>query len=86
MYRYGGEGFVAILPYAGADGALITARRIVAAVASSTFSFGSTGIPVTTSAGPTLLFAGEEMSAAVARADAALNEAKKAGRNSAVLL
>jgi len=81
LYRFGGEEFVAVLPHADLAGALTVANRIVAATSANLVPVGSSRIRVTTSAGVACL-AGDG-SDLLARADAALYEAKKAGRNRA---
>lgn len=87
LVRYGGEEFLAVLPFAGEEEAAEAAERIRNAVASSPVPDGREAIPVTISAG----VAGWPQSAAeselelVDLADAALYFAKRGGRNRTVL-
>lgn len=86
LFRYGGEEFVALLPYADREGAMAAAERIVSAVASATALVDRKPVKVTTSAGVACLGratrSGQEL---LADADEALYEAKSGGRNRAVL-
>lgn len=84
--RYGGEEFIVLLVEADAEAALHAAERIRAAVA----SLGPPRIPlgVTVSAGIAIhqgRFERTSLESLVARADAALYAAKKAGRDRVVL-
>jgi two-component system cell cycle response regulator len=82
LFRYGGEEFVALLPYADQAGALTAAERLVKAVAAAPIRVGSTVINVTTSAGVAALASSDaDGLSLVARADGALYEAKRNGRN-----
>jgi len=86
LYRYGGEEFVALLPDTPAPGALDAACRVVSAVAGTPASVGSLAIRVTCSVGAACLdFESEPGYDIVAHADKALYEAKRSGRNRAVL-
>jgi diguanylate cyclase (GGDEF)-like protein len=78
--RYGGEEFAVLLPGAGAPDALMVAERIVANVRNGLWLHR----PVTVSVGVAEARAGEAAPALVARADAALYAAKKAGRDRAL--
>jgi diguanylate cyclase (GGDEF)-like protein len=80
LYRYGGEEFVAILPVANLAGGTEVGRRLIGAVAKARVKVGERKVEVTSSAGVACLDAagGTE---ALARADAALYEAKRTGRN-----
>jgi two-component system cell cycle response regulator len=82
LFRYGGEEFVALLPYADQAGAVKAAERLVKAVGASPVRVGSAMVNVTTSAGVAAL-AGSDADglSMVARADNALYEAKRNGRN-----
>jgi two-component system cell cycle response regulator len=86
LFRYGGEEFVALLPHADREGALVAARRIVSAVGAAPVLVAGKPVQVTTSAGVACLGRstrnGEEL---LANADRALYEAKKGGRNRAIL-
>jgi two-component system cell cycle response regulator len=78
--RYGGEECAVILTETASDGARFAAERIRTAVESA--DFGLAGTPITVSLGGAALVEGiatpEQL---VARADAALYVAKRAGRN-----
>ena len=82
--RYGGEEFVIILPQTYAVDAVKVGNQLRSALGSkqirrknSTETLGQ----ITISIGVTEYFPGEELDAFIARADAALYEAKEAGRN-----
>jgi two-component system cell cycle response regulator len=82
LFRYGGEEFVALLPYADLAGAMKAAERLVKAVGASPIRAGSAMISVTTSAGVAALTSSDaDGLSLVARADSALYEAKRNGRN-----
>ena len=82
LFRYGGEEFVALLPYADQAGAVKAAERLVKAVGASSIRVGSTMVKVTTSAGVAALASSDaDGLSLVARADNALYEAKRNGRN-----
>ncbi len=81
--RYGGEEFLAILPSTDCDGAMVVAERVRSAVEAMevdglkvTVSIGVAGIPE---------LAVPSAEALVEAADAALYQAKKAGRNRVLL-
>lgn len=85
--RYGGEEFCAVLPETDAEGARIVAERIRVAVELMQFEVGGQLLPVTISVGvasvvPASADAGRDL---VKLADAALYEAKGAGRNRVVV-
>jgi diguanylate cyclase (GGDEF)-like protein/hemerythrin-like metal-binding protein/PAS domain S-box-containing protein len=79
VYRIGGEEFIAILPGAGIEAAVKSAERLRAMVAAQRF----TGIDrkVTVSVGAATLRAGESDEDLIKRADDALLEAKRSGRD-----
>jgi two-component system cell cycle response regulator len=85
IHRYGGEEFAALLPHAPYEGALDAARRLVQATRATPFMVGDVRVEVTVSAGVACA-RGRDIEGAdlVTRADAALYEAKKLGRNCAV--
>lgn len=84
--RYGGEEFVVVLSEATAEGALDSADRIRALVETSPIELAEKPIPVTISVGVSPSREGDvRPEEALARADAALYEAKRAGRNRVVV-
>jgi diguanylate cyclase (GGDEF)-like protein len=81
LARYGGEEFAVICREIELAGAEALARRLVAAVAERPFEFGGQQIPVTISVGATIDRGRSDAQALIAVADAAMYEAKRAGRN-----
>ncbi len=81
--RYGGEEFIVMLRKANVkDAALVAAERIRKKVEAAKFEWEGKTIPVTISLGVASLHAGENIpDPMVHRADAALYEAKKTGKN-----
>jgi diguanylate cyclase (GGDEF)-like protein len=80
-YRYGGEEFVAVLTETTVDGARVVAERIRREVERLTFPQEPRPIPkVTVSIGVAQAF-GEDEEGALPRADRALYQAKRQGRN-----
>ncbi len=80
--RYGGEEFAVVLVEATLEGALDTAQRIRASVEASQIAFNDQPVTATISVGVTrcrITDSGPED--VIGRADAALYEAKRAGRN-----
>jgi diguanylate cyclase (GGDEF)-like protein len=77
--RLGGEEFALFLPHSDAAAALQVAQRLRQMLEQSAASSAATGYTV--SIGVATLQAGEPFSALLARADAALYQAKHAGRN-----
>jgi diguanylate cyclase (GGDEF)-like protein len=87
LCRYGGEEFAAILPEADADAARRASERVRAAVSELRFTSvdGREFGPVTVSIGlTTVIGEAADRSAVLARADGALYEAKRAGRDRVV--
>jgi diguanylate cyclase (GGDEF)-like protein len=76
--RYGGEEFLLVLPNASPEAAYETAERVRAGV---TASVTAAGDRISVSAGVAARRPGETRDALIARADAALYEAKRAGRD-----
>ncbi len=84
LFRYGGEEF-AFLGEMTAEGAQALAQRAVAAVAARPLHAGRHLVPVTCSAGVAALLPAEASGGdLVSRADGALYDAKRLGRNRAV--
>ncbi len=86
LIRYGGEEFLAVLPFAGAEEAAEAAERIRRAIAESPVPNGREEIPVTVSAGVASWpqAPAESELELVDLADAALYLAKRSGRNRVV--
>lgn len=82
--RWGGEEFVVLMPDASGVHAAEVAERIRSAVADPPFYAGQDTIHVTMSVGWAMRHDREEGVDLVARADAALYEAKRRGRNAVV--
>jgi diguanylate cyclase len=83
--RYGGEEFMLILGATAPAAAHAALERLRAAVAARQWEEFAPGLRVTVSAGVAGYQAGERVSQLVGRADAALYEAKRAGRNRVVV-
>jgi diguanylate cyclase (GGDEF)-like protein len=81
LYRYGGEEFVALLPHADPSGAALAAGRMIAAAAALELPLGSAVLRITASAGVACVDTTGSGPETMARADAALYEAKRTGRN-----
>lgn len=83
--RYGGEEFLALLPSAGAEDALIIAERMRSALADAPLDVGEAKVAVAVSAGVATLDSRQQTEASIreliARADQSLYRAKRAGRN-----
>lgn len=80
--RIGGEEFAVLLPGVNGQGALDAAERLRQAVADTLLRAEEDAIPITVSVGMTLLDGADRgPDAALQRADAALYQAKSAGRN-----
>jgi diguanylate cyclase (GGDEF)-like protein/hemerythrin-like metal-binding protein len=80
--RWGGEEFVIVLPHTGIVSARLFAEKLRGAVEAYDFALGR---PVTASFGVAECLEGEEWESWVARADAAMYRAKRAGRNRVVV-
>ena len=82
VHRYGGEEFAALMPHTPHEGAIDAARRLVLATAGAPFVIGESSLVVTVSAGVATARPDDiEGADLVTRADAALYEAKREGRN-----
>lgn len=81
LIRYGGEEFLIILPETDINGAQFVMDRLKQAFQKTPLAYDGKPIPVTFSAGLARLASDENGHALVMRADAALYEAKHAGRN-----
>jgi len=81
MGRLGGEEFALALPGTGLEGALHAAERLRVAVAEAPLLSCAGSYRMTVSIGLVMIDTGEELTAALARADHALYVAKTTGRN-----
>jgi diguanylate cyclase len=79
--RFGGEEFVVLLPATPADEAQVALTRLQRALSASLFMHDGREVLVTFSAGVTAWRPGEALEAALERADEALYEAKRTGKN-----
>ena len=82
--RWGGEEFLVLMPDASKEHAAEVAERIRSHVADPPFRAGEAELHVTMSVGWAMRYDGEAGADLVARADAALYEAKRLGRNAVV--
>ena len=83
--RWGGEEFVILLPQMTIRGALVAAERLRETIASQRVKTSAGDLTVTASCGVAQRRPAESITALIARADAALYQAKDAGRNTCVL-
>lgn len=81
LARYGGEEFVILLPDTPVDEAQATVTRLQRRLSSQMFMHENQQVFITFSAGVTLYRQGEAIEAALDRADEALYEAKRTGKN-----
>jgi diguanylate cyclase (GGDEF)-like protein len=80
--RWGGEEFVTLLPETDAEGAVIIAERLRKIVSQSVLIYNDHKISLTTSIGIAQYRSGEvTLEGPLSRADSAVYDAKKAGRN-----
>ena len=80
--RWGGEEFVTLLPETDAEGAVIIAERLRKLVSQSIFVYNEQKISFTASIGIAQYRSGEvTVEGPLSRADSAVYDAKKAGRN-----
>lgn len=86
VFRYGGEEFILIL-YASSDTtAADIAARIGLTISRHSFVINEKRVGVTLTSGITRIFPGDTLEKAVSRADKALYEGKKQGRNRAMFI
>lgn len=81
VFRYGGEEFTVVLSNTDIDGAALLADRIRKTIATTPTIIDGFEIAVTVSMGVSTLEAGDSAATLLSRADAALYDAKTAGRN-----
>ncbi len=79
--RFGGEEFVVLLPGVPVDEAQVTLTRLQRTLSASLFMHDGREVFVTFSAGVTRFRPGEPLESALERADEALYEAKRTGKN-----
>jgi len=79
--RFGGEEFVVLLPGVPVDEAQVTLTRLQRTLSASLFMHDGREVFVTFSAGVTAFRPGEALEPALERADEALYEAKRTGKN-----
>ncbi|UXD89176.1 GGDEF domain-containing protein [Thalassolituus hydrocarboniclasticus] len=79
--RYGGEEFVILMPETNTADAMIAAEKLRAKIENSPFNFKKERVPITMSFGVSEFHALESPDAVFDRADKALYQAKKEGRN-----
>lgn len=82
--RWGGEEFLLLLPETSLEGAKVVAEKIRITLEEMTFPLGGQKVGVTITFGVTL-FDGSSIGEALRRADAALYEGKKSGRNCVIV-
>jgi len=82
--RYGGEEFMIAMPETSRDAALLAAERVRALIAGTPIYVDGQALHITTSAGVAQVEKGEQLRDVFKRADEALYQAKKAGRNQVV--
>ena len=81
LARYGGEEFVVLIPGTAAAEAQVALTRLQRSLSEALFLHEGREVFVTFSAGVTVWQAGESMEEALARADTAMYEAKRTGKN-----
>lgn len=83
-FRYGGEEFVVLLNKTFLDGAIVIAERIRSAIEGTSVKIGNKELKVTVSVGASSLKPNDNRDRLFQRADKALYQAKKAGKNTVV--
>lgn len=85
LARWGGEEFLLLMPAAGGAQGVAAAMRLREQLRRTRFDDVHPGLAVSFSAGVAECGSGDELEAAIARADAALYEAKRSGRDRVLL-
>lgn len=85
LVRYGGEEFLVLMLNADAEGARVTADRLLEAFRATSFRAGGQEIPVRITIGLAAVGASESLASAVDRADRALLRGKQEGRDRVVM-
>jgi diguanylate cyclase len=85
LARYGGEEFVVLLPETDIEDAVNVLARLQRELTKQFFLHNNDRILITFSAGVTPIDPAEDRNAAIARADSAMYQAKRAGRNRVVV-
>lgn len=81
VYRYGGEEFVVLLSDTGLEEAAVIAERIRSDIEAHTLAYGMEVLHITASLGVSTLVGEEDSESLTKRADAAMYQAKRQGRN-----
>lgn len=81
LARYGGEEFVILIPETGIEDAVKVMQRVQRELTKRFFLHDNERLLITFSAGVALVGAEESRESAIARADAAMYQAKQAGKN-----
>ena len=81
VFRFGGEEFVILLSDTDLSGALLLAERIRRSIDLHTLAFGMDAIKITASLGVSVLMPDDSIESFVKRADDAMYNAKRNGRN-----
>lgn len=84
--RWGGEEFLLLLPETGLEDARIVAERVHKAVCTVSIGIGAEVLSITASLGVTDHLPGEDYMQTIGRADTALLDAKRSGRNRCVFI
>jgi diguanylate cyclase len=79
--RFGGEEFLVLLPESDIDEANLVMARVQRELTKRFYLLDNAKVLITFSAGVTCCLPGESQAAAIARADGALYEAKRSGKN-----
>jgi len=85
VFRFGGEEFVILLSDTDRDGAKLLAERIRASIEQHTLAYDMNVIKITASLGVSSLQVGDNLDSFVNRADEAMYQAKRNGRNLVLL-